>query len=170
MALMAAISIILTRFFSIMLLNNTIRISFGDVPLILAGIILGPVAGAVTGVVSDLLGVLIRAQGGFFPGFTLSAALTGLIPGLFFMNHKLEENYLVRIIAAILVTDIIVSLGLNTLWLSIMFGDAFLAVLPARLMARAIITPAQMFFVFTLIKYVRITPIIELKKEHLNAA
>jgi ECF transporter S component (folate family) len=168
MALMATVSIILTRFFSFMLLNNTIRISFGDVPIILAGIFLGPVAGAVTGVVSDLLGILIRAQGGFFPGFTLSAALTGFIPGLFFMNYKLESNLLVRIISAVLITDIIVSLGLNTLWLSIMFGKAFLVLLPARLIARAIITPTEMFFIFTLIKYARVTPVFELKQEHNN--
>ena len=80
-----ALSIIFTRF-----LSHTfpiagmpaLRLSFGDLPLIISGITLGPVYGAFTGVLADLLGYPLNPLGAYFPGFTLSAALSGFLPGL----------------------------------------------------------------------------------------
>ena len=45
MAALIAIQIILTRFFSIQ--TDTLRISFGSIPLVLAGMWLGPLCGAI---------------------------------------------------------------------------------------------------------------------------
>ncbi len=152
MALMAAISIILARFFSFMI-GGTIRIAFDHAPIYLAGILLGPWAGAMTGIVSDLVGILIAPIGGFFPGFTISYALVGFIPGYIFKDRNLKNVNISTLIAALLLTDVIVSVILNTFWLSIMFGDAFWAILPARLIARGIIMPVQIFFIYTLLNY-----------------
>ncbi len=156
MALMAAISIILARFFSFMI-GGTIRIAFDHAPIYLAGMLLGPWAGAMTGVVSDLVGILIAPVGGFFPGFTISYALIGFIPGYIFRNNDLKNIHPTKLIAALLLTDVIVSVLLNTFWLSIMFGDAFWGILPARLIARSIVMPGQIFFIYTLLNY---TPVI----------
>lgn len=155
MALLAAISIILGRFFAFMV-GGTIRIAFDHAPIYLAGLLLGPWAGAMTGVVSDLVGILIAPVGGFFPGFTISYALIGFIPGYLFKNNDLKNFNVSSLIAALLLTDVIVSVFLNTFWLSIMFGDAFWAILPARLIARAIIMPVQIFFIYTILNYVPI--------------
>lgn len=152
LALLAALSVIL-RFFSFMILSGTIRVSFIDVPIIMAGILFGPLAGAMTGVVSDFLGVLLRNQGGFFPGFTLSAALTGFIPGLFFMKKDLDENIVPLLIITMVVTDFITSIVLNTLWLSIIIpAQGFAVLLPPRLFARAMVVPMQMFLIYFLIR------------------
>ena len=80
LALLIALDIILTRFLSI----NTqfLRISLGMIPVALAGVIFGPVWGGVCGAAGDLLGMLIFPSGAYFPGFTLTAALTGIIYGL----------------------------------------------------------------------------------------
>ena len=52
-------------------------------PIILAGFILGPRAGFWVGAVSDVLECLLFPRGQmFFPGFTLTQALTGAIPAL----------------------------------------------------------------------------------------
>ncbi|SDM02610.1 folate family ECF transporter S component [Halarsenatibacter silvermanii] len=158
MALMAAISIILARFFAFMI-GGTIRIAFDHAPLYLAGMLLGPLGGAMTGVVADLVGILINPMGGFFPGFTLSYALLGFIPGYLFKEVRLDRVSLKKVVITLLVTDIIVSVFMNTFWLSIMFGDAFWAILPARLVARAIIMPVQIFFIYTLLNYVPVLPL-----------
>ena len=56
MAALIAIQIILTRFFSIQ--TDTLRISFGSIPLVLAGMWLGPLCGAIVAVIADVLGTL----------------------------------------------------------------------------------------------------------------
>ena len=74
LALLVALDIILTRFLSI----NTqfLRISLGMIPVAIAGIAFGPVWGGLCGAVGDVLGMLIFPSGAYFPGFTLTAALT----------------------------------------------------------------------------------------------
>ena len=153
--LMAAISIILTRFFSIMVLGDTLRLSFGDMPIELAGILLGPIVGALTGIVADLAGFMMRSTGGFFPGFTLSAALTGLIPGLIFWGNK-DRYPLWKVIVAIVAVNLIVCLGLNTLWLTIMYKKGFMILLPSRIIARAIIAPIDIAVIYLLLQKIRI--------------
>ncbi|MDW7667876.1 MAG: folate family ECF transporter S component [Bacillota bacterium] len=85
-SLLTSISIILARVMGIMIPVAgfpALKINFSTIPIMLSGILFGPVAGFMTGGVADVIGYLINPQGGpFFPGFTLSTALTGMIPGL----------------------------------------------------------------------------------------
>lgn len=151
MGLLVSISIILTRGFGIMI-GNSIRISFGNVPIMLSGILFGPVAGAVTGIAADLVGFMIRGQGTFFPGFTLSAALTGLIPGLLYLGYRGKKPSLPRIILIVAIVNIFISFMLNTFWLSIMFNKGFLALLPGRIIARLIIAPLEVVFIVAILR------------------
>lgn len=79
-ALFVAIAVVLS-FFKVPL-TPLIELRFGALPIAAAGALLGPVVGPVVGAVSDILGYMVRPTGPFFPGFTLSAALSGLIYGL----------------------------------------------------------------------------------------
>ncbi len=156
MGLLISMSIILTRGFGFMV-GPTIRISFGDVPIMLAGILFGPLAGAITGIGADLVGFMLRSQGGFFIGFTLSAALTGLIPGLIFMGHKTEKYSLVKIILSVLLVNLLISLTLNTTWLIIMYSKGFWAIFPGRVITRAIITPLEIAFLTIILRTLKKT-------------
>lgn len=80
MAALIAIQIILTRFFSIQ--TDTLRISFGSIPLVLAGMWLGPVCGAIVAVIADILGTIIQGYGAWFPPLVLGPLATGVISGL----------------------------------------------------------------------------------------
>ncbi len=151
MSLLAAISIILTRFFSFMI-GETIRISFGYIPLMISGIFFGPIGGALTGIVSDLVGITIRLDGGFFPGFTLSYALVGAIPGVIF-SFKQNSQLLFKILVSVISVEIIVSLLLNTYWLNLMYGAGFWATLPTRVIARLIIGPIEIFILYHLFSH-----------------
>jgi ECF transporter S component (folate family) len=162
-ALLSAISIILTRFFSVMIPLGGImglRISFGDIPIILTGLLFGPIAGAMAGAVSDVIGAVFLSPYGFFPGFTISAALVGAIPPLVMMLFKNKDMKIYHLFIAILVTDIVTSFFLNTLWLTMTTGKGFLVLLPPRLIARAILMPITTTLLYIVTKKVRILKLI----------
>ena len=88
-ALLTAISIVLTRYFSFLIPLQgvpSLSLELGGVPVMLAGVVLGPITGGMVGFASDVLGFLLNARGGaYHPGFTLNAVLTGVLPGLIFL-------------------------------------------------------------------------------------
>lgn len=144
LGLLTAVSIVLTRVFGVVLPiagAGALRLSFGEIPIILAGMLFGPGAGALTGLAADLIGYLINSHGGaFFPGFTLSAVLTGLIPGLLLYKQR-ESLTLLKIGSVVLVTDLLTGVLMNTFWLTILYGQGFFVLLPMRLAARLVTLP-----------------------------
>lgn len=151
MAMLVAISIVLTRLASFMLLNGTIRLGFGNLPIIYSGLLLGPIAGGIVGILSDLLGMLIMPAGAYHPGFTLSAALCGIIPGLIVYWMGKSDSWLTVAVSNIVVC-IIVFFGLTTLWISQIVGTAFLVLLPSRVIASSIITVISIVVIQILMK------------------
>jgi ECF transporter S component (folate family) len=164
--LLAAI-IVLVRFFSIQ--TPILRISFGFIPFVLAGWLLGPVWGAVIGVASDLLGMLLFPTSSFFPGFTLNALLEGLVYGLFLFERPVDRRFFVRLVVSILIVHLVIQLALNTLWIAIMLKRAFIPLLATRIVTNIVRFPIElvaMFFLARLIekpvnKYLRATPFVE---------
>lgn len=67
-------------------------INFGGLPIILAGFIFGPVSGGVVGAVSDILGYPLSVQGPYFPHFTLTSALAGMIPAMIYNIFKRDSQ------------------------------------------------------------------------------
>jgi len=154
LALFAAISIILTRFLSFylpVLAVNTVRISLGNIPIILAGLILGPVAGAATGIVADLVGATMFSALGYFPGFTLSAALVGFLPGILKRYFKNPGKYS-NILAIVFITELITSIGLNTLWLSILSHVNYFVLMVPRAGINLIMMLLYSWIIFILLK------------------
>ena len=97
---------------------------------------------------ADLIGYAINSHGGaFFPGFTLTAALTGFIPGLLLSKRRKVLQWW-QVGLTVLITDLIAGVFLNTVWLTIMFGQGFFVLLPARLLARLVTLPIYTLAVF----------------------
>ena len=128
-ALLIALDVILTRFLSIQTpLGGAVGVGSA------AGAGLYPRGGmvfwgAVTGAVGDILGMIIYPPAEYFPGFTLTALLTGLIFGLLLYRKPVTVP---RVLLASAVVCIALNLLLDTLWLDIMYGNSFIALLPAR--------------------------------------
>jgi len=144
-----ALNIILTRLFSYSVKIGGItgvRLNVGEVPLVLSGILLGPVYGGITGAAADLLGFPINPQGAYFPGFTLSAALMGLVPGLYGKLIKGKWS-LLHISLAVIVTTVLTSTVLNTLWVYILSGKAVAVLLPPRITANIVLIPVYIFLI-----------------------
>lgn len=154
LALFAAISIILTRFLSFYLpivAVNTVRISLGNIPIVLAGLLLGPVAGAATGIVADIVGTTMFSAFGYFPGFTLSAALVGFLPGILKLYFKSTDKYS-NILAIVFITELITSMGLNTLWVSMLSHVNYFVMLVPRVGITLIMMLIYSWIIFILLK------------------
>ena len=79
-ALLAALSVVLARLI-IPMPNVTTRVSIEAVPIFLAGMLFGPMAGALVGFSSDLVGCLFSGYG-YNPLFCLPPILYGVFGGL----------------------------------------------------------------------------------------
>jgi len=154
LALFAAISIILTRFLSFylpILAVNTVRISLGNIPIALAGLLLGPFAGAATGIVADVIGTTMFSPFGYFPGFTLSAALVGFLPGVLKLYFRNLDKY-TNVFIIVLTTEIITSIGLNTLWVSMMTNVNYFILMAPRAGITLVMTFLYSWIIFILFK------------------
>lgn len=137
MGLLTALEIVLSRFVSISTWN--IKIGFAFVPLAIAAIKLGPIRAGVVGALADFLGATLFPIGPFFPGFTLTSFLNGATLGG--CLHK--KQTFSRIIIAVAINQIILSLFLNTLWISIVSGTPYKALFITRIMQCVIIAPIE---------------------------
>ena len=131
LAILMAMEIVLTRFLSIWAWN--IRIGFGFVPIVIAAMLYGPTAAALLAGVSDVLGALMFPTGPFFPGFTLTAVLTGLTFG--FLLHKKQS--IVNIVLSVGIVQFILGLLVNTYWISVLYSSPFVPLLTTRVVQSA---------------------------------
>ena len=132
MAMLAAVSIVLTRLL-VIYITNSIRISFGNIPIMLAGFWFGPIWGLVVGFVTDFVGATCLSGLGWYAPMSLSPMMMGCIAGLIGMIMRRKQmtglpwwlllTYLCNIPATMLWT---------TYCLSGMYGTPFTTLLLVR--------------------------------------
>ncbi|MCI2106957.1 MAG: folate family ECF transporter S component [Intestinimonas sp.] len=144
LAVLIAIDVILTRLCSV----NTLffRISFGFLPVVIAAMLYGPWYAGAGAAIADIVGTLIFPTGTYFPGFTLTAFLTGAVYGLLLYRKHRSVG---QIIAAVLLAALLFEVGLNALWLHILTGKGMLALLPIRLVQAGIMVPIRIVGIFS---------------------
>lgn len=136
-ALLTAVQIVISRFLSVSLWN--LKIGFGFVPVMLAGMLFGPLAGALVGGLSDFIGAILFPIGPYFPGFTLTAALTGAMFG--WVLHKRQSFG--RVCGVVLFNQLVLGLMVNSLWISVLYGSPYFGLLLSRLVQYAILVPVE---------------------------
>ncbi len=147
--LMAALAVVLNYTTSIFI---TPSIGFSGLPNRVVEYLFGPWVGAVFGGTLDILKYMLKPDGGaFFFGYTFNVMVAGVIYGSILYRKPVK---LWRIFIAEFLTKAIVNCGLNTLWLAVLNGNAFMAILPARVIKNLIMLPvdtAILFFVLTFV-------------------
>ncbi len=117
MAALIAMQIILARFLSIQA-SDILRISFESVPVILAGMWLGPLSGAIVALIADVLGTIIHGYGIWFPPIALGPILVGVISGLstkyVFRSDLSSTRESWKVVATVLVAGIVNSFLVGT--------------------------------------------------------
>lgn len=145
LGLFISMEVILSRFFSIQ--TPIVRISFAFIPAAISSIMFGPILGGITGALSDIIGMIIFPQGPYFPGFTLSAFISGSIYGL--MLYKKPVSIL-RTTAAVLFVMLFVNLGLNSVWVYMTTHKAVIAFIIPRIIKNAVMLPVQVILIYVI--------------------
>ena len=146
-SLLAATEICLSRFCSISYWN--IKIKFNFMPIIIAAIMFGPLKAGIVAALADFIGAILFPIGPYFPGFTLTAFLTGLSFGIFLY----KKQSAVRILGAVAINQLLLSLLLNTLWISILYASPYGAVLVTRIIQCTILGPVQFLLIRVITKH-----------------
>lgn len=156
LAFLTALTIILTRILSIRLPIagvEGVRIGFGALPIIFAGIAFGPAAGGIVGALGDLIGYFINPMGAYMPHFTFTSFLTGFIPGFMVFYVLKRCRTLPVILIAVSVGQLITSITLVPYFINLLFGVPYAVIVPPRLISQLINVPIYVYFIKTLLKY-----------------
>lgn len=158
--LLLALLIVLSRFISIKTQILVISLSF--IPIMISAILLGPKYSLLIAGLGDLIGALLFPFGEYFVGFTITAALSGLIYGLFLYNKNeneffSEKKLLFRLILSSILVLVIINIFIKSFMIHLLYGKAFIAVLSTRVIAELIMIPIQIIVIYFinpfLIKY-----------------
>ena len=119
-ALLAALSVVLARLFGLMP-EASMRFSIEAVPIFLAGMLFGPLAGGLVGFCADFVGCLFSAYG-YNPIFCIPPILYGVFGGIF--RHYLSKNVSIwRLIVSFLPPVTLGSVLYQSCTLSYMYFD-----------------------------------------------
>ena len=114
-AMLVACQVVLGNLLQVPMLGK--QYNFGFVPIALAGALMGPIPAAIVGGLGDFLGAHLFPAGAYFPGFTLTNVLVGLVCG--FILHGRRPCWW-RVIAAVVISLAGFNLLLNSLWLNML--------------------------------------------------
>ena len=167
-ALLIAAEVVLNRFASINTMG--LKIGFAFVPPTLAAIMFGPGMSAAVWGLSDLLGAILFPIGPYHPGFTVCAALMGVISG-FLLNPDYAAKLLKRkkggplppirsrvrifpnVVVTVLFNCLVLGLTVNTVWISQLYGSrTWWGWFLYRLGEYAVLVPVEMILIPVLLK------------------
>ena len=121
--------------------------------------IYGPKYSAIIAGLGDLIGALLFPFGPYFPGFTISSALMGLVYGILLYKKPGEERKDFKFIIQLTISSIIVlgaiKILLEAAFLNVLYGKAYFAVIASRFVTEAIMLPTQVITIFILEKALR---------------
>ena len=146
-AMLLAIAVVL-GFFTLQL-TEFIKIGFAYIANEFAGMLFGPVVGSLIGALADILKYMVNPTGPFFPGFTISGFCGGLIYGIVLYKKPLSMK---KVILANTLVTILVNLLLNTYWLTLLYGNAYMALLPARVVKQIVMLPIEVILFYAVAK------------------
>lgn len=149
--LMAALAIVLGMVASISI-GPYIRIGFSGLPNRIVEFLFGPVVGCLFGGALDLLKYILKPTGPYFFGFTFNAMLSGIIYGTILYKKPIS---ITRIVLAEFLIKLFVNCILNTLWLSMLYGQGFFALLPLRVLKNVIMLPIDSFILYFALTYAK---------------
>ena len=160
-AFLVALEIVLNRFCSFNTLGHKIGVSF--IPCVIAAILYGPWVSAAVNACGDFLGAILFPIGPYHPGFTVCAALMGLLNG-FFLNtdpintethnsllhfrmalHWEKIRFFPNVVIPVLINTLVLGLFVNTAWVSMLYGSkTYWGWFSYRLVEYAILVPVKL--------------------------
>ena len=146
-AMLIAMNVILS--FASFNLSESLRISVSFIVTAVIGMMYGPAMCGLASGTGDLIRYLVKPVGGFFPGFTLTAVLEGVIFGVFLYKEKCT---LTRAILAKSAVSLLLNCGLNTFWLTVMYGTPFTQLFITRSIKNIALLPVEILLMYVALK------------------
>jgi len=131
-------------------ISSVLQLRLGFLIIGAASLYGGPLMGMTVGVIGDVLAFLVSGGWGaaFFPGFTITYAIMGFFFGLILYGHKMS---VIRAGFGALV-EFILSIFLNTYWLTILQGTTFIPLFLVRLPKSLIMLPVSWVLLFIVLR------------------
>ena len=154
MALLVAINIVLSRFLGFK--AGPFNFSLAFIPTCIASMTLGPLGGAVTAALADLIRSLLFPQGTYFPLFTVSQFLYGFGYGLMLYNKKLSA---VKLSVLVTIQYIILNIFVGSFWyylyaiIILNEPKAFVPLMASRTFAALVNIPVHIIGINIITKY-----------------
>lgn len=155
-ALLGALSIIL-GYWTIQV-GDFLKIGFSSLTNEAVAFLFGPVVAPVFGGTMDIVKYFSNPKGPFFPGFTMTAVLAGLINGTMLYRKEIR---LWRVFVTKLIVIVVCDIILNTFWLTILYGQGYAAILPMRVLKNAIMWPIQSIAMYIMLRTMKETGIVK---------
>ena len=124
------------------------RVTFENLPIIMSGILYGPIIGGVVGVLTDLISYLLSSQA-YPPNLivTLGAAASGIIAGVL-AKYLIKKNGKLQIITAGALSHLVASMIIKSIGLYQYYGALVLFRIPLYLC----IAPIEILIICALLK------------------
>ena len=169
-AMLTAFSVILERFLPLVN-TDTLRVSLGNVPIIMSSIFFGPVAGALCGVLSDIIGCFLNGYPPV-PLLTLAPLTVGLLPGI---SAKIFKNVngngisnIFVLSGTLIVTNLLASAFITTMGLHVLYGSPFPFLLAQRIPVTLINTAVEILILFLILRNGTLHRLFGIKKQEKN--
>ena len=149
LSMLCAISIILGKYLAIPG-GEVLRFSFENLPILLAGMAFGAVAGVITGVLADLVGCLMVGYA-INPIVTLGATAIGLLGGLV---YKLcgKFSLFARVLITVFSAHIIGSVVIKTFGLAKFYSMPFFELMLWRSINYVIVAALEFIILYFILK------------------
>ena len=147
-AFLGALSILLGKYLAIPV-GPVLRFSFENLPILMGGVLFGPVMGLSIGVVADLVGCLLVGYA-VNPIVTLGAATVGLCSGLLYRVCS-RFPLLPRLIASVIASHLLGSVLVKTWGLAAFYDMPFMLLLLWRLLNYAVVGAAECALLYYLL-------------------
>ena len=146
--IITAASIVLESF-PIYLLGTSLKIYFSFLVISLGCYVYGPAVGILVGFTNDTLGFLISSFGEpYFPGYLITAMLSGLIYGTLLYRQRIT---VLRLVVVRLVINYGSNVLLGSVWKAMLYGKGYLYYLTSGAIKNTLMLPVEVFLMWAVL-------------------
>ncbi len=143
-SVLLAMSIVIS-FMASVRVTETIKIGLGYLITALLGMLYGPFTAAIAAGAGDIIKYLVKPDGAYFFGFTLTAMLGGMAYGCLLYRERVTVW---RAILSKSIISLILNCCLNTVWISILYGMPFFGALAPRVIKNVVALPFEIVLLY----------------------
>ena len=149
--IITAASIVLESF-PIYLLGTSLKIHFSFLVISLGCYVYGPAVGILVGFANDTLGFLISSFGEpYFPGYLITAMLSGLIYGTLLYRQRIT---VLRLVVVRLIINYGSNVLLGSVWKAMLYGKGYLYYLTSGAIKNTLMLPVEVFLMWAVLNAV----------------